>query len=121
MNKEKLEYYSRIVFLIIGVGVIAYVVFTYLFSLILPFAISWGIAMITNSPASKINKRMKLSVKWLRLVLSLLFLLIGASIVVGIAVVAAREAWAFLSGIAENEDVFLIISKIEVGECITSC
>ena len=112
MNKEKLEYYSRVVFLIIGVGVIAYVAFTYLFSLILPFAISWGIAMITNSPASKINKRMKLSVKWLRLVLSLLFLLIGASIVVGIAVVAAREAWAFLSGVAENEDVFLIISKI---------
>lgn len=112
MNKEKLEYYSRLVILIIGIGVIAYVVLTRLISLILPFLISWGIAFAVRPLACKISVKIKLPARWVRLTLSLLFLVGGVATLVGIIVIAGREAWSFFSGLAESEELYRIISKI---------
>lgn len=112
MDKEKLEYYSRLVIVIIGACLIAYFALTELLSLALPFLISWAIAFATRPLAYKISSRIGLSQKWVRLILALLFLIVGVSAVAGIIVVAGREAWAFLSGLAESEEIFKIISKI---------
>jgi len=112
MNKDKLEYYSRLVILVIGIGIIAYLAFTRLLPLVLPFLISWTLAFAVRPLSYKISARVRIPQKWIRLVLSLGILIGGVSLLVGIAIVAGREAWAFLSGLAESEDLYHIISKI---------
>lgn len=112
MNKEKLEYFSRLVIVILGVGFIAYIFLSKLIFLVLPFLISWATAFAVRPLSNKIGGKVPIPRKWIRLVLSLLFLLLGISAISGILIYAGSEAWAFLSGMLEGEGLYDIISGI---------
>ena len=112
MNKEKLEYFAQLVVLILGAGFLLYIFLSKLIFLVLPFLISWATAFAVRPLANKIGGKTHISKKWLRLILSLFALFFGISAFSGILIYAGSEAWAFLSGILEGEDLYEIISGL---------
>lgn len=112
MDKEKLEKYSRTVFLILGTLLLAYLAFTRLLVIVIPFFLSWGVAFSVRPLAHKIAGRVKIPHKWISLLLTLLVIVGGLALLAGILIYAGREAWSFLSGLASDERIYKIIEKI---------
>lgn len=112
MNKEKIQYYANIVIVLLGVVLFLYFGFTKLLFLALPFLISWGVAFAVRPVSCKLSEKIKLPRKWISLILTLLIILGGLSLLVGILIYAAKEAWAFLAELAGDERIYDIISKL---------
>ncbi len=112
MNKEKLEYFAHLVILILGAGFLLYIFLSKLVFLVLPFLISWATAFAVRPLANKIGNKVRIPKKWLRLALSLSSLLLGISAISGVLIYAGSEAWAFLSGMLEDEGLYEIISGV---------
>lgn len=112
MNKDKLEYYLRLVFLIIGAMLLAYIAVTKLLVLALPFLISWGIAFSVRPTAHKLSRRLKVSPRWVSLVLTLAVLVGGVALLVAILAYAAGEAWGALSGLANSDALYDVIAAV---------
>lgn len=112
MNKEKIEYISHLIIAIIFGLLSVYLFFKYIFSLVLPFIIAWGVAIAVRPFAKKISKGTKIPYKIVSVILTLLLLVGGIAVAVSASVYAVREAWDFIVGILENESLYDVLGKI---------
>ena len=72
MNEEKIKRIALASAAILGVGILAFLFFKYIFSLTLPFLIAWCIAFVTRPPAKFISKKTHIPERIARLILTLL-------------------------------------------------
>ena len=111
-SKEKVEYFASLSVLILAAVAIAYLVLSRGLALVLPFLIAWFVAFAVRPAACKISEKLKMPKKWVSLVLSvgLCILCIGA--VLAIIAFAVREAFDFISEIANSDSLYSVITKI---------
>ncbi len=112
MNNEKIKTYSYTVVAILATLILLYLSFTKVLSLLLPFLISWAVAFAVRPLSHKISSHTKIPYRWVSLVISLLCIIAVLSLIFGIIVYAAREAWSLLTKLAADERIYDIISKI---------
>lgn len=113
MSKEKIENIKNIFLIIVLSGALFYVGAKFLLPVVLPFAISFAIAAIMRRPSDFIAKKLKVSKKIVRPVLSVLIMIIAVGgFVFGIVRLAA-EAWELLVNISEDGTLSDIISTVK--------
>ena len=112
MNKEKLKLYANAVIVILGAALLVRFFLAKLILLALPFLISWGVAFCVRPISHKIAGRVKIPHKWISLLLTLIVIFGGISLIAGVLVYAAREAWSFLSGLADEDKILELIKRI---------
>ncbi|MBQ7332763.1 MAG: sporulation integral membrane protein YtvI [Clostridia bacterium] len=112
MNKEKLELWANAIIVALGGIVLSYLALTHLLNIALPFFFSWGVAFCVRPISHKIASRVKIPHKIVSLLLTLIVVFAGLGALVGILIYAGREAWNFLSGLAEDERIYEIIEKL---------
>ncbi len=112
MNKEKLEYYADLAVTVSAAALFLYIFLRYLFFVLLPFLIAWGVAFALRPISVKISESTRISRRAVSAVLTVLIVLGGLSITVSALVYALGEAWAFLSRLAESNALYDILSKI---------
>ena len=112
MDKEKIKSLRDVLLVTLGVAVLGYIFITRLFNIALPFFFSWGVAFCVRPVSHKIATRVKIPRKIISLLLTLVVIFGILGVVLGVLVYAGREAWNFLSGLAENEKIYEIIEKI---------
>ena len=72
MEQSSVLKYAAITVMILGGGALIYLFFRYLFLLVLPFLIAWGIAFMTRGLADRINKKTGFPRRALGVILALL-------------------------------------------------
>lgn len=112
MNKDKISVYAHLTVAVLGTLLLSYLFFRHLFFLFLPFLIAWFVAFSVRPAARKISDGTKLPYKAVSVTLTLLILLTGLSVVISACVYALGEAWSFLSGLAENDALYDVLSKL---------
>ncbi len=112
MNKEKISRLRDLVIVTLGAIALAYLLITKLLNIALPFFFSWGVAYCVRPISRKIASRVKISHKLVSLLLTFVVVFAGLGAIVGVLVYAGREAWNFLSGLAEDERMYKIIEKL---------
>ncbi len=112
MNKEKLEYYAALTVTAVGVGIFAFVFVKYLFFLILPFLIAWAVAFAVRPLSVKLSNIMKIPKKPISVILSVLLMLAGIGLFVGILAYGISEAWNFISEILAGNRLGEVLSKV---------
>lgn len=112
MNKEKIEYISHLAITVVSIILFLYVFFKYVFGLVLPFVIAWGVSMATRPFAKKLSRGTKIPEKIIRVILTLLLLVGGIAVLISASVYAVREAWDFIMGVIENDSLYDTLGKI---------
>lgn len=112
MNEQRLRLGAYITVLILGGGIIAYVIFKHALVAILPFLVAWAIAFAVRPAAAAISKRTRISARIWRGILAALISLasIGALCLLGWLIVA--ELWRLLSGLGNGEPLREIVDSI---------
>lgn len=112
MSVEKLQKYAYITICGIGIVLLSFFVFRYLFVLLLPFFIAFIIAYLPRRFAERMAKRLSLSKRFCRVAISLfvLALFLGGSCFLIYAVVG--EAWRFVSGLSESGELEDMLSAV---------
>ncbi len=112
MNKDKIEYISHLTIAVIGIVLLAYVCIKYLLVLFLPFIIAWGVAFSIRPLAKKLSSGTKIPYKAVSVSLTVIIVIGGLSVVISAITYAAGEAWEFISGLAENDELHAFLLKI---------
>ncbi len=112
MNKEKIEYISHLAIAGAGILLFAYIFVKYLFVLLLPFAIAWGVAFSIRPIAKKLSSGTKIPYRAVSVILTLLTLIGSLAVLTSAIVYAAGEAWEFVSGLAGSDALYDVLSKI---------
>lgn len=112
MNKEKLKLYSYLTVTAVGALIFLYVLLKYVFALVLPFLIGWGVAFMVRPMAKKISSATNIPHRVVSVMLTVLIVIGGIAIIVSALVYAISESWGFLSGLAESERLYEILKKI---------
>ena len=107
--------YAAVTVLILGGGALLYLFFKYLFLLLLPFLISWGIAFMIRPLANKINKKTGIPERILRVALSFLTSISLIGILSLITWLLAAELWRLLSGFGDGAGIRGLIEAITDG------
>ncbi len=111
MNKDRLVYYSALIFCILGGGVLFFIFMRYILSCILPFLIAWGVAFAVRRPSMWLSRKTKISCKLIRVILAVLSMI--SALALGLALIwqTASLAWDFLSTI-DGGEIGALIDKI---------
>ena len=112
MDKEKIRFYSHLTVTALGVLILAYIFTKYLFVLMLPFLIAWGVAFSIRPIAMKISAGTKISYKIISVALTVLIVVGSIAVIVSAFTYALGEAWNFLSGLAESDALYDILDKV---------
>jgi len=112
MNKNRVEFFAHLTISAVGIALVAVVFFKYLFVPILPFVIAWGAAFIIRPAAVFISKKLRLPRKTVSAALAIIGVSAFLVAAVGLIWYALSEAWQFLSGIAQDEGMFDILSVL---------
>ena len=112
MNKEKLQAYAYLTICGFGIAVLVFLFFRYVLMLLLPFALAFLLAYLLRRPAESIAKKLHLSVRFSRMVFSLLALLILFCGIGFLVYAVASEAWRFVSGLSESGKLQQMLSAI---------
>lgn len=115
MEEGKLRRLVYTVALIIGGGAILFLFFKHLFLLLLPFLIAWAVAFAIRPLAARLGSKTKISVRALRVILSLALIIAAIGVIFFIAWALCAELWRLLSGLGEGEVLRDIIDKIASG------
>lgn len=107
--------YAAITVMILGGGALAYLFFRYLFLLLLPFLIAWGIAFMTRPLADRINKKTAIPRRVIRVILASLTALSLIGLVSLVAWLLAAELWRLLSGFGDGAGIRGLIDAITDG------
>lgn len=114
MNNEKLSSVKNICIVIITVLALGYVGAKFLFPVILPFLIAYGVALITRKPADFLADKCKISKKFVRPMLAVLIMLITVGGFVFAAVRLAAELWELLRELTADGTFSGIIEKLKI-------
>ncbi len=111
MNKDRVVYYSALIFCILGGGALFFIFMRYILAAVLPFLIAWGVAFAVRRPAMWIAKKTKISVKLIRAVLAVLGMI--AALALGFILIwqTALLARDFLSTL-DGGEIGALIDKI---------
>ena len=112
MNKERLAFYAYLTVTALGIGVVIFLFFKYLFVALLPFLISWAAAFFLRPAVRFVSKKTGIPKKAISVVLTMLCVFLSLGIVVLFCFFAVREAWEFFSSIANDDRVIDILAKI---------
>ena len=112
VDKEKIEFYAHLTITVIGALLLGYVFIKYLFFIALPFLISWAVAFSLRSPSKRIAEATHIPAKVISLTLTLLIIFGGMALTVSALIYAGGQAWEFLSGLVENEELYGILDKL---------
>ena len=112
MDREKIKSLRDVIIVALGAVAVGYLFITRLFYIALPFLFSWGVAFLVRPLSRKIASRVKIPCKIVSLLLTLIVIFAGLGALVGLLIYAGREAWNFLSGLAENEKIYEIIEAL---------
>lgn len=83
--KEKMSFYAALTVTVCGVALAVYLFFRYLFALLFPFLVGWGIALVVRRPAAALNRRLGLDRGICRLLLALCVLVaVGSAVFFGL-------------------------------------
>ena len=113
MNKEKIAYFAHLTVTSVGALLVLFVLFRYLAMPLLPFAIAWSVAMITRPLAEGISKRLHISARIARAVLSCLIVVGGLALAVLFIILLLSEAWRALSSFLDGDRFAAIISMYQ--------
>ncbi len=112
MNGEKLRNYAYLTICGFGLAALLFLFFRYAIAVVLPFALAFLLAYLLRRPAETIAKRLRISVRFCRMLfslLSLLFLLCGLGFLL---YALASEAWRFVSGLSESGELKEMLSAV---------
>ena len=112
MDKEKIEYYAHLTVSLAGALLLGYILIKYLFFIALPFLLSWTVAFSLRTPSKRIAEATHIPYKVISLTLTLLIIFGGVALLVSALIYAATQAWEFLSGLIENNELYGILEKI---------
>ena len=112
MNRSQIEFYAHLTITLLGIGVVAFLFFRYLFVAILPFLIAWASAFILRPIIAFASKRTGIPKKLVSVVLTILCVCMGIGLTVLFGFFLIKEAWELFSSIAENEAVIRAISRL---------
>ena len=112
MNRDKVEYYAHLTVTAIGIGIVAFLFFKYLFVALLPFLISWAAAFMLRPFARKVARKTRIPIKIVSVLLTILCVLIGLGAIALFCFFAIKESWEFFSSLAGDERVIDILAKI---------
>ena len=115
MEQNSVTKYAALTVLILGGGALLYLFFRYLFLLLLPFLIAWGIAFMIRPIADKISKRTGIPKRMVRVILAFLTSLSLIGIISLIAWLLAAELWRLLSGFGDGAGIRGLIEAITDG------
>lgn len=102
MRTENIRYIAYTVCSVLGIMILGFLFFRYIFTSLLPFVFAWGIAFMARPPAAFLSKRFGLPVGIARVGITLLTsALIFTALGFGLYRVLG-EVWRFLSGFAED-------------------
>ncbi|MBQ3016507.1 MAG: sporulation integral membrane protein YtvI [Clostridia bacterium] len=113
MNKERVEKTRDILLVIILSAIFLYVGAKFLLPVILPFAISFGIAALMRKPSDFIAKKLRINKKIVRPILSVLIMLAAVGVFVFGIVRLASEAWELLRGITESGELEKLLASVK--------
>ncbi len=103
--KEKLHTAAAATVVVLGGLLLGFLFFRYLFGVLVPFAVGWGVALLVRRPAEVLSERLRLRVGLWRLLLSaLLTALLGALAFFGVRGLLT-EASSLLSRLESGEVV----------------
>lgn len=112
MNKEKLAFYAYLTVTALGIGIVVFLFFKYLFIALLPFLISWAAAFFLRPVVKFISKKTGIAQKAVSVVLTMLCVFLGLGLIALFCFFAVREAWEFFSSVANDDRVIDILAKI---------
>lgn len=111
MKARNIRYLAYTVCSVLGILIIGFLFFKYVFSAVLPFIIAWGIAFIARPPAAFISKRTGIPIGVARLIITLLGTLAIAALGGLILWRLAGELWRFLSSVTEGKSLSDFLSE----------
>lgn len=112
MNREKISFYAYLTITALGAILLGYLFVKYIFGLLLPFLIAWGVAFSVRPIAQKISCGTKIPPRLVSVSLTSVIIIGTFSIIVSALVYAVSEAWGFLSGLIENESLYEVLEKV---------
>lgn len=112
MNKEKIQFYAYLTITALGIGVIAFLFFKYIFVALLPFLISWAAAFFLRPAVRLISRKTSIPIKVVSVILTILCVFLALGLIGLFGFFAVREAWEFFSSLAGDERVIDILAKI---------
>ena len=115
LEQSSVQKYAAITIIILGGGALVYLFFRYLFLLLLPFLIAWGIAFMTRPLADKINSKTALPRRVIRVILAFLTSLSLIGLISLITWLLAAELWRLLSGFGDGAGIRGLIEAITEG------
>ena len=99
MKKERIEYYAHLTVTVLGIAILAYVALKYLFFLVLPFLIAWGVAFSLRPLARGISNTTKVPVRFISVALTF-FIVVG-----GISLLSFAVAYASFTALNISDEV----------------
>lgn len=115
MKRGSIRTFAYVTVSVIGGGLAIFLFFKYIFLLVLPFLIAWGIAFSTRPMAAALQKKIKLPAPFLRTVLAILISITALGVIFFAIWGLIAELWNFLSGIGEGDAIRELIDSITSG------
>ena len=112
MNREKISFYAHLTVTALGALLLGYLFIKYIFVLLLPFLIAWGVAFSLRPIANRISDGTKIPQRLVSVSLTAVIIIGAIAVTVSSLVYAISEAWEFLSGIIENESLYDVLQKV---------
>ncbi len=117
MNIERIKKYTYVIFFVLGISILFYFFMKYVFMIILPFLIAWFFAFAMRPLALSLSEKTKIKPKYIRFMLTVISILLTASLLsLGIWILS-REVWELVSRI-DGGDVEGFISSVIGGGVI---
>ncbi len=112
MNKEKVQYYSHLLVVVLGAMALLFLLFRYLLMPTLPFLLAWLLAIITRPIARRISKRTKINERAVSTILTALATLLLIALLLFGVFYLLSELWWLVSDLLSNESLPEFLSKI---------
>jgi len=112
MNREKISLYAHLTVTALGALLIGYLFIKYIFALLLPFLIAWGVAFSVRPIAQRISCGTKIPTRLVSVSLTAVIIIGAIAVIVSSLIYALSEAWGFLSGLIENESLYDVLSRV---------
>ena len=112
MNKERLELFAHLTLTLLGVGILAFLFFKYLFVALLPFIISWAAAFLLRPAVRLVSEKTHIPRKAVSVSLTILCVILGLGLISLLGFFAVKELWEFFSRLAADERVIEILARL---------
>ena len=103
MKREKLEYLSYLIIVLIGAAFIGVLFLKHVIMAVMPFLFAWLVAFAARRPAAYISKRIRVPLRITRLAIAALVAVASIIAIVLFCRLVLGELWSLLSKIGEDD------------------